>query len=107
MLSSASSTAIGSWIAFQGLEDRLSRYSSTVRALEGQLSWWHSLSDVDKASVIHITELVKTSEQIITAERMAWQMPRKEAKKEEGSASSLDVRRAPVLRVSASAAKSE
>ena len=97
---SASSTAIGSWIAFQGLEERLTRYSSTVRALEVQISWWHSLSDVDKASVLQITELVQTSEQIITAERMAWQMSRKEANKEDGggAASTLDVRRSPVRR---------
>ena len=86
---SAVSTAIGSWIAFQGLEERLSRSNSTVRALETLLSWWHSLSDVDKASVLQITELVQTSEQIITAERMAWQMPRKEASKDYTAATSV------------------
>ena len=49
-----------------------------MRALEGQLSWWYSLSEVDKASVMQITKLVQTTEQIITAERLAWQITHQE-----------------------------
>ena len=75
---SATSTAIGSWIAFQSLETQLTRYSSTVRALKGQLSWWYSLSDVDQVSVVQITRLVHTCENTITAEQMAWQITNKE-----------------------------
>lgn len=69
---SATATAISSWMAFEQLQQRLQRYTTTVRSLENLLSWWASLNDISKAAEANITRLVQDGERIITSERLAW-----------------------------------
>ena len=40
--------------------------------LENLLSNWHSMSEVEKASTISISHLVRSGEEIISDERVAW-----------------------------------
>ena len=69
---SATATAISSWMAFERLQERLQRYTTTVRSLENLLSWWASLNDISKAAEPNITRLVQDGERIVTSERLAW-----------------------------------
>jgi len=66
---SAMATAITSWIAFEDLENRLVRYTNTVRALETLMSWWDSLGEYGAATESNINKLFVDGEAIITSER--------------------------------------
>ena len=85
---SATAGAASSWMAFEDLQQRLLRYTRTVRSLEKLLAWWSTQSGgaLNGAS---ITRLVQTGEQIITSERLAWATIAKEedvTKDREGAA---------------------
>lgn len=75
----ACSTAISSWVAFEGLGQKLLHCSQVVRSLAQQLSWWHSLSEVDQALEGNITRLIRDSEAIIAPQRLQWQISSSEA----------------------------
>jgi hypothetical protein len=68
----AVSTSVTAWTAFRSTDKKLSRYANTVNACDNVLLWWKSLSDVDKASVVHIEQLIGTCEEIFRNERQAW-----------------------------------
>lgn len=48
------------------------RYTRAVFALTNLLSWWSSLSDVEKASTSMISHLIQTAEGIISDGRLGW-----------------------------------
>ena len=52
---------------FNGYVKKLSSYTSTVRALEDHLAWWHSLSDSAKTGTSAVDRLVEIGEQSILA----------------------------------------
>ena len=68
----SAAASITSWIEFSDSARKLERYTRLVRALKNLLSWWNSLSEVEKASTETIATLVCTSEDILSEERLAW-----------------------------------
>lgn len=74
----ATSTSIVSWMKFKDLDSKILRYTSTVRALQKILSWWTSLSDMQRGSHAKSTSLVQRTEEVIALERASWR-----AKKED------------------------
>eukprot|EP00966_Prymnesium_polylepis_P002194 50440-Prymnesium_polylepis.1 len=68
----AASSALTSWVEFSSSEQKVERYTRAVTALQKLLGWWDSLAEVQKASKSTISNLVRTSESIISEERLAW-----------------------------------
>ena len=65
-------TSLTAYIEFSSTSNKLSRYNSAIIALKEVLEWWDTLSDVSKADLKNITELVESSERIISGEFQAW-----------------------------------
>ena len=68
----AAATAITSWGEFSDTQAKVERYSNATMHLKKLLSWWRSLSEVQKASRDSIETLVRSSEEIISNERTSW-----------------------------------
>ena len=56
-LGSAVATAVSAWIADSDLREKIVRSTSTVREMSKLLSWWTSLSEVEKASTGNISQV--------------------------------------------------
>jgi len=91
----SASAAITAWTEFNGYESKLDRYASVAGALEDTLTNWQSLSDVEKASIDSVQDLVLGTESLVTGEHAAWmsdaeqvaeQQEAKAAKKKGGQA---------------------
>ena len=50
----------------------MTRYSNTVSEIESILTWWRTLTEVDRASIPHINKLVDACETVFHNERSAW-----------------------------------
>ena len=68
----SASAAITSWIEFADMPSKSQRYSLAVNALTNLLDWWSSLSDVQKASIDMISQLVTKCEAVISEEQTGW-----------------------------------
>ena len=66
------STSVSAYMEFHSTDLKLSRYNSTIAALQNLLLWWNSLTKVEKADTRNISHLVLTSEQIHTGELESW-----------------------------------
>jgi len=66
------SSAVTSWIEFCDTARKVERYTRAITSLQKLLSWWKSLTEVERASTENISMLVVTSESIIAQERLAW-----------------------------------
>merc|ERR1711933_552091 len=65
-------SVIVAWSEFVGVGRKISRYSGAITSLKETLTWWDSLNEVEKASMINIPRLVLEVETIITNEHLAW-----------------------------------
>ena len=63
---------ITAWLEFQGTSKKLSRYSNAVTNLNQTLLWWDSLTAVDRASPMHVKDLVQSCEDILQGETQGW-----------------------------------
>lgn len=68
----AAATGVISWQEFSGASAKVERYSTSIVALKMLLSWWDSQGEVQRATKGSITNLVKTSEAIISQEQLSW-----------------------------------
>lgn len=68
----AFSGAVLSWMEFTDIEKKLERYTTVVRSIKKHMSWWSSLSSVDRSSIPNITRLIVEGEQLINGELQAW-----------------------------------
>ena len=73
LIVSSAAAMVTSWIEFTDIGHKTERYTRAVIAIENLLSFWKSLSEVQKASPVMIGNLVQTGENIISDERIAWQ----------------------------------
>ena len=80
-VTTAFATAVTSWVEFNGYISKLDSYTSTIRALESHLSWWHSLSDSEKAGTSANDKLVESGEQFILATRYSRSLTLQDRKK--------------------------
>ena len=56
-------SSLCAWQEFAGLDQKLRRYTEAVQALKGVLSWWDSLTEVERASPVCINRLVESVEE--------------------------------------------
>jgi hypothetical protein len=68
----AATVAVSSWIEFSGVNKKLARFSDTVQQTDTICRWWQSLSDVDRANLVNIDQLVQECEALFQVERQAW-----------------------------------
>lgn len=70
--STAAATALMSWSEFCDTSNKIQRYSRSIIALEGVLTWWDSLGNVQQATKEAVGNLVRTVETVISEEQLAW-----------------------------------
>ena len=63
-------SAVTAWLEFHGTNGKLTRYSGIVDNLSKLKLWWHSLPEIQRASVQNIDYLVGTCEELVEGE---WQ----------------------------------
>eukprot|EP00966_Prymnesium_polylepis_P010913 251121-Prymnesium_polylepis.2 len=68
----AAAAAVTTWTEFSDTARKVERYSRAVCSLQNTLTWWSSLSEVEKASKDNVANLVLSSERIISEEQSAW-----------------------------------
>jgi len=71
--------ALTSWQEYTDVGRKIERYTHAAISLRNVLSWWKSLSEVEKASKTNISELIHSAERIISEERLAWMSTAHEA----------------------------
>ena len=59
------SSASSSWSEFSNVQQNIQRYSDTIMALKNVESWWHSLTQIERAAIPNIERLVHTTEDLI------------------------------------------
>lgn len=64
--------AVTSWSEFADLRRKMERYNRAIRTLRKLLSFWMSLTEVEKASTEAISHLVMMGESAIADERLGW-----------------------------------
>jgi hypothetical protein len=72
IVATAVAAGITSWTEFTDVARKTERYSRGVMEIENLLSYWKSLSEVDRASTVMISHLVGSGEAIISDERVGW-----------------------------------
>jgi hypothetical protein len=60
------------WNEFMDASRKTERYNRAVSSIRALLSWWSSLSEVEKCSREAISHLIVSSEAILSEERLAW-----------------------------------
>lgn len=60
------------WLEFNGTSKKLSRYSDVVHQVNSLILWWKRLTDVDRASLANIEQLIMSGEEMFATERQAW-----------------------------------
>ena len=68
----AAATAITSWAEYSDVSRKTERYTRASIELENVLSEWNAMSEVEKASTLSISHLVRSAEALISEERAAW-----------------------------------
>lgn len=69
---SSTAAALTSWQEYTDVGRKTERYTRAAFELRNVLSWWKSLSEVEKASKGTIAQLIHSAEGIISEERLAW-----------------------------------
>ena len=64
--------AIVAWLEFNGTSKKLARYSDVVQQTSSLILWWERLTDVDRASLANIEQLITRGEEMFATERQAW-----------------------------------
>ena len=68
----SSAAALTSWQEYTDVSSKTERYTRAAFELQNVLSWWKSLSEVEKANTSIIAQLIHSAEGIISEERLAW-----------------------------------
>jgi len=63
---------ITAYSEFSDTDKKLLRYSDSINILDSILLWWRTLTNVEKASIRNIDELVDNCEGVFMSERQAW-----------------------------------
>ena len=68
----ALSSSCTTWAEFVDATSKVERYTRAVRSMTRLLNWWKHLSEVEKASVDNIAQLITETEQAIAKEQANW-----------------------------------
>ena len=60
------------WLEFNGTSKKLSRYSDVVHQVNSLILWWERLTDVDRASLANIEQLIMSGEGMFAMVSCAW-----------------------------------
>jgi hypothetical protein len=85
---SAFASIATSWMEFADAGRKVERYTRAITSMKKLLSWWKSLSEVERAATENISMLINTSESIISQERLAWVSTASNDKKQQDNNSS-------------------
>ncbi len=66
-------TSISALLEFNGTNSKITRYSSTVHALQDLVQWWQLLPQIDRSVVNNIDTLIIECEGLLQREQQAWQ----------------------------------
>lgn len=66
------SSGIIAYLEFNGINDKINRYSFTVHALEELIFWWFTLTSIERSAVANVDRLVLTCEELLQKEQHAW-----------------------------------
>jgi hypothetical protein len=69
----AFASLVTAWSEFSDNSTKVERYNRAIATIENLLSWWESMSPVQKASRSTCAHLIVTGEAVISEERLAWQ----------------------------------
>ena len=69
----AAASTLTSWSEFSDVSSKVQRYNAAVQQIKLLLTWWETLSDVEKSGAENIDRLITRGEAIIGDERLAWQ----------------------------------
>ena len=72
VLVSTAAGAATSWTEYSDVQRKTERYTRAIFELQNLVSWWDSLSGVQKAGRDAISHLILSAEGIISDERLAW-----------------------------------
>jgi hypothetical protein len=73
VVATAFGSALTSYGEYNDTAKKVERYNRAIAGIENLLTWWESLSRVERASEANIAKLVHSGEQCISDERLAWQ----------------------------------
>ena len=68
----AFASLVTAWIEFSDHGAKIERYSRAAAGVENLLTWWSSISPVERAATTSVSRLVLTGEAILSQERLAW-----------------------------------
>ena len=68
----ALSSSCTTWAEFVDASSKVERYTRAVRTMSRLLNWWKHLSEVEKASIENIAQLISETEQAIAKEQANW-----------------------------------
>lgn len=71
-LTASITAAIGTFIQYKGLEDKLIKYNQAASGLINVRSWWVALSADEQANQANIDKLVSSAEGILKSEFSSW-----------------------------------
>ena len=60
------------WMEFSGTQSKITRYSTTIGALQDLLLWWRTSAPIERSSTQNIDKLVITAEDLLKSEVNAW-----------------------------------
>lgn len=72
--------AITAYMEFNGMCDKISRYSFTVHSLKELKVWWETLTPTEQSVLSNIDLLILSAEDLIQREQTAWRSSSQAAK---------------------------
>ena len=88
----AFAAVVTSYSEFADNSRKMERYTRAIVAVKSLLTWWHSISPVEKASKLSVNHLILTGESILAEERLGWQATAARPKGGNGGGSGEDER---------------
>ena len=65
-------SSMTAWMEFSGTQSKITRYSTTIGALQDLLLWWRTCEPIERSSTWNIDRLISTTEDILRTEVNAW-----------------------------------
>ena len=84
VVATAFGSALQSYSEYNDTAKKVERYNRAIAGLENLLTWWESLSRVERGSEHNIAKLVHSGEQCISDERLAWQSTSSNGRDDDG-----------------------
>eukprot|EP00656_Telonema_subtile_P051846 TRINITY_DN7075_c0_g1_i2.p1 TRINITY_DN7075_c0_g1~~TRINITY_DN7075_c0_g1_i2.p1 ORF type:complete len:886 (+),score=158.92 TRINITY_DN7075_c0_g1_i2:107-2764(+) len=81
----ATTAAFANFLEFHAPVTKLSRYNRAITTLESTVSWWQSLTPIEKAMQSNVVQLIETVEETVVGELRSWSISGAKKKHDEDS----------------------